>query len=68
MTVGMWFDPDNYEHLVHEIERESLPEFFNDRYPSKNSNVYKEYRNFMISLYRMNPSVYLSATTCRRHL
>lgn len=27
-----------------------------------------EYRNFMIKLYRMNPAVYLSATTCRRHL
>ena len=51
-----------------QLEKESLPEFFNDFYPSKTSEVYKEYRNFMIGLYRMNPSVYLSATSCRRHL
>lgn len=51
-----------------DLEKESLPEFFNERYPSKTPTVYKEYRNFMIALYRMNPSVYLSATTVRRHL
>lgn len=67
-TIAMWFDPDNYETEVKDIEKESLPEFFNDLYPSKTPAVYREYRNFMIALYRMNPNVYLSATTCRRHL
>ncbi len=45
-----------------------MPEFFNGRYPSKTPAVYVEYRNFIFDLYRKQPSVYLSATTCRRHL
>lgn len=67
-TIGMWFSPDSYENKVTDLEKESLPEFFNERYPSKTPTVYKEYRNFMIALYRMNPTIYLSGTTCRRHL
>jgi hypothetical protein len=67
-TLSQWFDPDNYENTITNIEEESLPEFFSGKYPSKTPGVYKEYRNFMITLYRMNPSCYLSATTCRRHL
>jgi hypothetical protein len=67
-TLSMWFNPDNFEATVTDIEKESLPEFFSERYPSKTPTVYKEYRNFMIALYRMNPTVYLSATTVRRHL
>lgn len=67
-TLDLWFDPVNYENQVTEIEEESLPEFFSGRYPSKTPQVYKEYRNFIIHLYRANPSIYLSATTCRRHL
>jgi SWI/SNF related-matrix-associated actin-dependent regulator of chromatin subfamily C len=63
-----WFDPETFENSICEIEQDSLPEFFSSKYPSKTPQVYKEYRNFMIHLYRMNPSVYLSATTCRRHL
>jgi SWI/SNF related-matrix-associated actin-dependent regulator of chromatin subfamily C len=67
-TLEMWFNPETYENEVTEMEEDSLPEFFSHKYPSKTPQVYKEYRNFMIHLYRMNPSVYLSATTCRRHL
>lgn len=67
-TISVWFDPENYENTIHAIEEESLPEFFSGKYPSKTATVYKEYRNFMIALYRMNPTTYLSATTCRRHL
>jgi len=63
-----WFDPENYEAKVHEFERECLPEFFCGKYPSKTEGVYKEIRNFIVELYRANPSIYLSATTCRRHL
>ena len=37
-------------------------------YPSKTPAVYREYRNFIVELYRANPNNYLSATTCRRHL
>lgn len=67
-TLDIWFDPENYENTITEIEEESLPEFFSGRYPSKTPQVYKEYRNFIIQLYRANPKIYLSATTCRRHL
>ena len=63
-SCSQWFDFDR----IHEIEYESLPEFFWGKYPSKTPESYKEYRNFMIKLYRENPSGYLSATTWRRHL
>ena len=43
-----WFSLDS----IHAVERDSLPEFFNGRYPSKNEHTYKEYRNFMVLLYR----------------
>ena len=59
-----WFDFDE----INEIEKNSLPEFFNNQYPSKTPEIYKSYRNFIINLYRENPSKYLTATTCRRHL
>jgi hypothetical protein len=67
-TLDAWFDPENYENKVTAIEIDSLPEFFQGKYPSKTPEVYKEYRNFILSLYRANPKVYLSATACRRHL
>lgn len=53
-----WFDINN----VHEIEMQTLPEFFCGKYPSKTPQIYKEYRNFIINLYRENPKAYLSAT------
>jgi hypothetical protein len=43
-----WFSLES----IHDIERDSLPEFFNGRYPSKTKQTYKEYRNFMVLLYR----------------
>jgi hypothetical protein len=54
-----WFNLEE----IHPIEMDSLPEFFSGRYPSKNPQVYKEYRNFMIMLYRQNPTAYLTATS-----
>ena len=59
-----WFNIDD----IHDIERISLPEFFNGKYPSKTPEIYKKYRNFIINLYRQNPAVYLTATACRRYL
>ena len=59
-----WFNMDE----IHEIERKSLPEFFNGKFPSKNPEIYKKYRNFIINLFRQNPSIYLTGTACRRHL
>ncbi|KAI9285071.1 hypothetical protein BC943DRAFT_306538 [Umbelopsis sp. AD052] len=53
---------------IHEIERKSLPEFFNSRNKTKTPAVYKEYRDFMINTYRLNPLEYLTVTACRRNL
>lgn len=59
-----WFCFDN----IHEIEMKSLPEFFCGKYPSKTPKLYKNYRNFIVNLYRENSSMYLSSNTCRKHL
>lgn len=57
-TCTQWFEIEK----IHEIEMNSLPEFFCGKYPSKTPQTYKEYRNFIVSLYRENPNCYLSAT------
>lgn len=53
---------------IHPIERKALPEFFNSRNRSKVPAIYKDYRDFMINSYRLNPSEYLTVTACRRNL
>jgi SWI/SNF related-matrix-associated actin-dependent regulator of chromatin subfamily C len=55
-------------NIIKDIERKSLPEFFNNRNRSKTPLVYKDYRDFMINTYRLNPSEYLTVTACRRNL
>ncbi|RAL08549.1 putative RSC complex subunit (RSC8) [Aspergillus homomorphus CBS 101889] len=59
-----WFDM----HLIHPIEKKALAEFFNGRNRSKTPAVYKDYRDFMINTYRLNPIEYLTVTACRRNL
>ncbi|EPX72638.1 SWI/SNF and RSC complex subunit Ssr1 [Schizosaccharomyces octosporus yFS286] len=61
---AQWFDFSN----IHEIERNSNPEFFDSKNSSKTPQVYKEYRDFMICAFRLNPKVYLTFTACRRNL
>jgi hypothetical protein len=63
-SCSQWFRFDD----IHEIEMNSLPEFFCGKYPSKTPQNYKEYRNFMISLYRENPSCYLSSTSTSNYI
>ena len=63
-SYSAWFDI----HTIHSCEKRALPEFFNQRNRSKTEVVYKEYRNFMINTYRLNPSEYLTVTACRRNL
>jgi SWI/SNF related-matrix-associated actin-dependent regulator of chromatin subfamily C len=63
-SYSTWFDM----HVVHNIERKALPEFFNSRNRSKTPAVYKDYRDFMINTYRLNPVEYLTVTACRRNL
>ncbi|ORX57126.1 SWIRM-domain-containing protein [Piromyces finnis] len=53
---------------VHDKEKKALPEFFSNKNRSKTEEIYKEYRNFIINTYRMNPSEYLTVTSCRRFL
>lgn len=59
-----WFRMD----AVHDIERRSLPEFWNSRGESKTPLVYKKYRDFMIDVWRQSPDKHLTATAARRHL
>lgn len=63
-SYSTWFDM----HEIHNIEKKALPEFFNSRNRSKTPAVYKDYRDFMINTYRLNPSEYLTFTACRRNL
>ena len=63
-SYATWFDMSS----INPIEKRALPEFFNNRNRSKTPSVYKDYRDFMINTYRLNPSEYLTFTACRRNL
>ncbi|KAI8068818.1 SWIRM domain-containing protein [Thamnidium elegans] len=63
-SYAAWFDIST----IHSIETRGLPEFFNNKNKSKNPSVYKEYRDFMINTYRLNPLEYLTVTACRRNM
>ena len=63
-SYASWFDM----HQISPMEKKGLPEFFNNRNRSKTPAVYKDYRDFMINTYRLNPSEYLTVTACRRNL
>ena len=63
-SYSTWFDM----HTIHSLEKKTMMEFFNNRNRSKTPAVYKDYRDFMINTYRLNPSEYLTVTACRRNL
>ncbi|PTB71039.1 chromatin remodelling factor-like protein [Trichoderma citrinoviride] len=63
-SYSTWFDMNS----IHDIERKAMAEFFNNRNRSKTPAVYKDYRDFMINTYRLNPVEYLTMTACRRNL
>lgn len=63
-SYGQWFDRDE----IHNIEKKALPEFWSGKTRSKTPQVYREFRDFMIDTYRLNPSEYLTVTACRRNL
>ena len=63
-SYSTWFDM----HTIHALEKKAMAEFFNNRNRSKTPAVYKDYRDFMINTYRLNPSEYLTVTACRRNL
>jgi SWI/SNF related-matrix-associated actin-dependent regulator of chromatin subfamily C len=62
-ACSSWFDLNG----IHQLEREALPEFFSGN-TSKTPQVYKNYRNHIIKLYREDPKAYLTATMCRKNL
>ncbi|WVQ81902.1 hypothetical protein IAT38_004029 [Cryptococcus sp. DSM 104549] len=63
-SYSSWFSLST----IHPVERRSLPEFFSSRNRSKTPSIYKDYRDFMINTYRLNPGEYLTVTACRRNL
>lgn len=63
-SYAAWFDLST----IHVIETRGLPEFFNNKNKSKNPTIYKDYRNFMVNTYRLNPLEYLTVTACRRNM
>ncbi|KAF2122366.1 hypothetical protein BDV96DRAFT_482439 [Lophiotrema nucula] len=63
-SYATWFDMRYIDYR----ERKALPEFFNGRNRSKTPSVYRDYRDFMINTYRLNPEEYLTVTACRRNL
>lgn len=63
-SYAAWFDISS----IHSIETRGLPEFFNSKNKSKTPSIYKEYRDFMINTYRLNPLEYLTVTACRRNM
>ncbi|PIA43014.1 hypothetical protein AQUCO_02000457v1 [Aquilegia coerulea] len=63
-SCSRWFSWDK----VHESERRSLPEFFDERSPSKNPRVYMYYRNSIINMFREKPSRKITFTQVRKVL
>jgi SWI/SNF related-matrix-associated actin-dependent regulator of chromatin subfamily C len=63
-SYSTWFDM----HQINPIEMKALPEFFSGRNRSKTPAIYKDYRDFIINAYRLNPVEYLTVTACRRNL
>lgn len=59
-----WFCWNN----IHEVERFSLREFFDGRSVTRSPRIYKEYRDFIISKYREDPSRKLTFTEVRKSL
>ncbi|CDK25033.1 unnamed protein product [Kuraishia capsulata CBS 1993] len=62
-SYAAWFDMNS----IHEIEKRSLPEFF-ETSKFKSAKIYKEFRDFMINAYRLNPMEFLTVTAARRNL
>lgn len=58
-SCTQWFSMDG----IHEIETKTLPEFFCGVFPGKTPEVYKQFRNYVINLYRENTNSYLSSSS-----
>jgi hypothetical protein len=58
-NCSQWLKLDD----INDIEVKANPEFFSGKFPSKTPDVYKEYRNYIVSLFRENSNSYLSSTS-----
>lgn len=63
-SFSLWFQFNE----IHEIEKRSLPDFFNESSRFKCPKTYKDVRNFMINTYRLSPYEYLTVTAARRNI
>ncbi|KAH6831567.1 hypothetical protein C2S53_018983 [Perilla frutescens var. hirtella] len=63
-SYSSWFSWIN----IHEVERFSLREFFDGSSITRTPRIYKEYRDFIISKYREEPSRKLTFTEVRKSL
>ncbi|EHN02594.1 Rsc8p [Saccharomyces cerevisiae x Saccharomyces kudriavzevii VIN7] len=63
-SFASWFDISK----IHEIEKRSNPDFFNDSSRFKTPKAYKDTRNFIINTYRLSPYEYLTITAVRRNV
>lgn len=63
-SFGAWFNISE----IHEIEKRSLPDFFDSSSIYKSPKAYKDTRNFMINTYRLSPYEYLTITAVRRNI
>ncbi|KAH3667827.1 hypothetical protein WICMUC_005227 [Wickerhamomyces mucosus] len=63
-SFASWFKLDS----IHDVEKNSLPEFFNANSRFKTEQIYKDIRDFMIHTYRLNPIEYLTLTAVRRNI
>ena len=65
LKLPSWYNSE----LLNALEIRHLPDFFaTEADRAKNSVEYFRIRNFIVNLYAHNPSIYLSATDCRRKL
>ncbi|XP_073035564.1 SWI/SNF complex subunit SWI3A [Primulina eburnea] len=63
-SYSSWFSWIN----IHEVERFSLREFFDASSITRSPRIYKEYRDFIISKFREDPSRKLTFTEVRKSL
>ncbi|KAL3818544.1 hypothetical protein ACJIZ3_004449 [Penstemon smallii] len=63
-SYSSWFS----WHNIHEVERFSLREFFDGSSITRSPRIYKDYRDFIISKFRENPSKKLTFTDVRKSL
>ncbi|KAL8456729.1 hypothetical protein ACS0TY_034830 [Phlomoides rotata] len=63
-SYSSWFSWNN----IHEVERFTLREFFDGTSVTRTPRIYKDYRDFIISKYREDPSRKLTFTDVRKSL